>query len=219
MEQELQLPAGALQRDGLYPRTLTALIDHGLVESGSAESYTVTSAADEILRPEYPDTVQQLARMLSAVDDAAHANGPTRSPVISEPDSYLSQYVDYTHWAIFTDPSAAEACATDFNALPGCTATVGPPDEYRAEWLLRADRPILVPELAQIHSEARQMVERHGGIYDGGEATHPPSAAGAHPAAAAFPGPPRPSTTATTSPSTTAPQVGAAPTAAPRHGR
>ncbi len=60
LERELELTAGTLEHDGLYARTLSALIAHGLVDAQPSGSLAVTAAASEILRPEDPETVQQL---------------------------------------------------------------------------------------------------------------------------------------------------------------
>lgn len=87
----------------------------------------------------------------------------------------------YTHWAYFPSEESARTCAED---LPDYVTKVDHPLRERdleyaeenpgtgTEWLLRAGRDVPVGGLLQRHDEVEAIVTKHGGIYDGGEATY-----------------------------------------------
>ena len=76
--------------------------------------------------------------------------------------------IPYTHWAYFPDLASANTCAVDLNEL-GCLVRVDPSQGEPSEWVLHASRDIAIPELPARHAEAQAVVERHRGVYDGGE--------------------------------------------------
>jgi len=87
----------------------------------------------------------------------------------------MTDKLPYTHWAYFTDRSAAEACARELDDRFDCLIAVDP--AYQApeyvdlgEWLLRAARTVSLDWPGGWHDEIAEVVERHGGNYDGGEA-------------------------------------------------
>lgn len=77
--------------------------------------------------------------------------------------------IPYTHWAYFPSKGDAQACAAE---LTDYATTVDPPLEPSTEpgWLLRATRDVQLGSLVERHEEVRAVVDRHGGIYDGGHA-------------------------------------------------
>lgn len=76
--------------------------------------------------------------------------------------------IPYTHWAYFPDESSAQACARD---LPDYVTRVRKAADD-VDWLLLAGRDVAVDHLVERHEEVAAIVERHGGSYDGGEATY-----------------------------------------------
>jgi hypothetical protein len=79
----------------------------------------------------------------------------------------VPEKIPYTHWAYFSDEASARACAAD---LPDYITRVNEvAGEHR--WLLLAGHDIEVADLPQWHVALEEIVERHGGEYDGGEAT------------------------------------------------
>lgn len=78
--------------------------------------------------------------------------------------------IPYTHWAYFPDQASAQRCAQDLPdyvtriremKIPDCLA-----------WLLLAGRDVAVNQLVERHDEVEAIVTRHGGEYDGGEASY-----------------------------------------------
>jgi hypothetical protein len=215
LERELELPTGALQDDGLYARALATLLDQRLVQTDAAGSLAVTRTADQVLRPEDPDTIRTFTDALNTADPASAAlpDGDDRRP-----DAFLRQPITYTHWAVFNDATRAADCAAAFNALPGWTATAEASPHVRDEWLLVANCQTPRAEFDTRHDQAQHIVHHHGAVADGGERTHAALTIAAHPAALAFPAAPRPS--AAPAPETAASHIEPGlPTVAQRHTR
>jgi len=82
----------------------------------------------------------------------------------------MSRTVPYTHWSYFTDRAAAGACAKELTARFDCLTAVDPAASGPDPWLLRAARTVNLDTPANWHDEIREVVERHGGEYDYGEA-------------------------------------------------
>lgn len=76
--------------------------------------------------------------------------------------------IPYTHWAYFPDEAGARRCA---EALPDFVTRVRPAADGN-QWLLLAGRDVAISRLVERHQEVREVVERHGGEYDGGEAAY-----------------------------------------------
>lgn len=82
----------------------------------------------------------------------------------------MSGVIPYTHWAYFDDETAAKACAAELaDYVTRIQRAVG--DDV-PDWLLLAGRDVPIGDLVERHAEVRAIVERHGGDYDGGEATY-----------------------------------------------
>lgn len=82
----------------------------------------------------------------------------------------MSGTIPYTHWAYFPDRASAEECA---NELADYVTRISEPDpEVTPQWRLLAARDVEVAGLEQRHREVEAIVTRHGGDYDGGEATY-----------------------------------------------
>jgi len=77
--------------------------------------------------------------------------------------------IPYTHWAYFPDEASARRCAMD---LADFVTRIREPAISGAGWLLLAGRDVEVDYLPARHGEVEAVVERHGGTYDGGEATY-----------------------------------------------
>ncbi len=77
--------------------------------------------------------------------------------------------IPYTHWAYFLDEATARRCAGD---LADFVTRVREPLPDSTEWLLLAGRDVSIDRLVERHGEVAAIVERHGGKYDGGEATY-----------------------------------------------
>lgn len=78
--------------------------------------------------------------------------------------------IPYTHWAYFTDRPAADACAAELDAGFDCLTAVDASEWHGApSWLLRAARTVSLDWPGGWHDEIAEVVERHGGFYDGGE--------------------------------------------------
>ncbi|HZP53870.1 ribonuclease E inhibitor RraB [Actinocrinis sp.] len=79
--------------------------------------------------------------------------------------------IPYTHWAYFTDRPAAEACARELAARFDCLTAIDPAASGPDPWLLRAARTVDLNAPGGWHDEIEEVVQHHGGRYDGGEAT------------------------------------------------
>lgn len=81
-----------------------------------------------------------------------------------------SNLVPYCHWAYFTDRAAAEACGVELDARFDCLVAVDASEwDGAPSWLLRAARTVSLDWPNDWHGEIAEVVERHGGFYDGGE--------------------------------------------------
>jgi hypothetical protein len=81
----------------------------------------------------------------------------------------MAEYlIPYTHWAYFDDRTAADTCAADLDTSFDCLAAVDRSYDD-SEWLLRAARTVSLDWPNGWHGEIAEVVERHGGRYDGGE--------------------------------------------------
>jgi hypothetical protein len=82
----------------------------------------------------------------------------------------MSDTIPYTHWAYFPDEASAHRCAKD---LADYVIRIRPAtDEAPLRWLLLAGRDVEVGQLIARHNELEEIVTRHGGQYDFGEATY-----------------------------------------------
>ncbi|WP_328973893.1 ribonuclease E inhibitor RraB [Streptomyces sp. NBC_00239] len=82
----------------------------------------------------------------------------------------MSRTIPYTHWAYFPDRAGAETCAAE---LADYVTRISEPDpDLTPQWLLLAARDVEIAGLQQRHREVEAIVIRHGGDYDGGEATY-----------------------------------------------
>jgi hypothetical protein len=79
--------------------------------------------------------------------------------------------IPYTHWAYFPDEASARRCAND---LQDYVIRIRRSVEG-ADWLLLAGRDVEIGGMVERHQEVEAIVERHGGLYDGGESTWDPS--------------------------------------------
>jgi len=79
-----------------------------------------------------------------------------------------SKKIPYTHWAYFPDEASAQRCAAD---LGDYVVRIRESAEDE-EWLLLTGRDVTIDGLVEQHREVAAIVERHGGTYDGGEATY-----------------------------------------------
>lgn len=84
--------------------------------------------------------------------------------------------IPYTHWAYFPDEAGARRCARD---LADYVTRIREPLPDGIEWLLLAGRDVEIDHLVARHGEVAAIVTRHGGRYDGGEATYDTAAGGA----------------------------------------
>ncbi|WP_329376103.1 ribonuclease E inhibitor RraB [Streptomyces sp. NBC_01483] len=80
----------------------------------------------------------------------------------------MSDVIPYTHWAYFPDEASARGCAEE---LADYVTRVRKAAEG-SEWLLLAGRDVAIDDLVERHGEVEAIVTRHGGHYDGGEATY-----------------------------------------------
>lgn len=81
----------------------------------------------------------------------------------------MTDVIPYTHWSYFPDEESARRCAEE---LPDFVTRIREPIEDVPGWLLLAGRDVEVEGLVARHEEVAAIVERHGGEYDGGEATY-----------------------------------------------
>lgn len=79
----------------------------------------------------------------------------------------MSGIIPYTHWAYFPDEAGARRCAAE---LADYLVRVRKAAEG-SEWLLLAGRDVAIDDMVERHGEVEAIVERHGGLYDGGEST------------------------------------------------
>lgn len=76
----------------------------------------------------------------------------------------------YTHWSYFTGRAAAEACGRELDVRFDCLAAVDESEwDDKPSWLLRASRTVSLDWSNGWHGKIEEVVERHGGSYDGGE--------------------------------------------------
>lgn len=83
----------------------------------------------------------------------------------------MNDDLNYTHYAFFPDGPGAAACAAELDGLGFLTA-VDPDSVNPDELFLQAARPVAEVALSAQHAFVEAMVTRHGGMYDGGEATY-----------------------------------------------
>lgn len=76
--------------------------------------------------------------------------------------------IPYTHWACFDDEATATACGKELDYRFDCLSAIDAPESDDDAWLLRAARPVSLS--ANWHDDIAEVVTRHGGRYDGGEA-------------------------------------------------
>lgn len=76
----------------------------------------------------------------------------------------------YTHWIYFQSGDSAEACRVELADADFATK-IDPPDAPggKGEWLLRASKLVTIDDMLTRHDYVEEIVERHGGFYDGGE--------------------------------------------------
>jgi len=80
----------------------------------------------------------------------------------------MTDLIPYTHWAYFDDRAAAEECGAGLDAAFNCLSAVDRSYDD-TDWLLRAARSVSLDWPNGWHGEIEEVVERHGGRYDGGE--------------------------------------------------
>ncbi|MFF0629779.1 hypothetical protein [Streptomyces sp. NPDC004296] len=80
----------------------------------------------------------------------------------------MNDMIPYTHWAYFSDEADARRCT---QALPDFVTRIRKAASGH-EWLLLAGRDVAPGRLPERHREVEEIVTRHGGKYDGGEATY-----------------------------------------------
>lgn len=80
----------------------------------------------------------------------------------------MDDVIPYTHWAYFDDEAAARRCAEE--SLQDYVTRIQRAADS-SQWLLLAGRDVPVSKMVERHAEVRAVVERHGGVYDGGEST------------------------------------------------
>jgi hypothetical protein len=79
--------------------------------------------------------------------------------------------IPYTHWAYFTNGIDAELCGHELDDTFNCLTAVDESEwDGKPAWLLRAARTVSLDWPGGWHDEIKEIVERHGGFYDGGEA-------------------------------------------------
>lgn len=83
--------------------------------------------------------------------------------------------IPYTHWAYFPDEGSARGCATELADYVVRVRRAAGSDE----WLLLAGRDVEIGRTVERHEEVAAIVERHGGVYDGGETTFSPKSGAA----------------------------------------
>ncbi|WP_392838741.1 ribonuclease E inhibitor RraB [Streptomyces sp. LN500] len=76
--------------------------------------------------------------------------------------------IPYTHWAYFPDEASAERCRQELADY----VTVVRKTKDGPDWLLLAGRDVEIERMVERHHEVEAIVTRHGGDYDGGEATY-----------------------------------------------
>lgn len=91
----------------------------------------------------------------------------------SKPDAGLNRAIPYTHWAYFRTQAEAARCADDLSTIGEFVTRVQEAivDEVEPEgfdWLLLAAADVTSDALAARHTAVEEVVERCGGLYDGG---------------------------------------------------
>ena len=81
----------------------------------------------------------------------------------------MTSRIPYTHWAYFPDRASAQRCREE---LGDYVTRLREPEEDNSQWLLLAARDVDLGHLVERHTEVEAIVTRHGGDYDGGEATY-----------------------------------------------
>lgn len=80
----------------------------------------------------------------------------------------LNDMIPYTHWAYFPDEASARRCTEDLADYVTSVRESMSSDDWL---LLLAGRDVEVGRTVERHEEVAAIVERHGGVYDGGEVT------------------------------------------------
>jgi hypothetical protein len=88
--------------------------------------------------------------------------------------------IAYTHWSYFPDEASAQRCV-EADLGDYVTRVREPVEGGGPGWLLLAGRDVAIADLVERHEEVAEIVERHGGMYDGGEATYGPGGVMADP--------------------------------------
>ncbi|MER7497056.1 ribonuclease E inhibitor RraB [Streptomyces pharetrae] len=81
----------------------------------------------------------------------------------------MTSRISYTHWAYFPTQTSAQRCQVELGEY---VTRLHEPQEGDSLWLLLAGRDVDPDHLEQRHAEVEAIVTRHGGNYDGGEATY-----------------------------------------------
>lgn len=81
----------------------------------------------------------------------------------------MTSNIPYTHWAYFPNEASARRCADADLADYVIRIKKAIHD---SQWVLLAGRDVAVDDLEKRHDEVKEIVERHGGQYDYGEATY-----------------------------------------------
>lgn len=99
----------------------------------------------------------------------------------------MTSAMPYTHWAYFPDQAGAQRCRAELGEY---VTRLREPEESDGQWLLLAGRDVDPERLVERHAEVEAIVARHGGDYDGGEATYVAGEPVADPIITALPQPP-----------------------------
>lgn len=82
----------------------------------------------------------------------------------------MTDKVPYTHYAYFAELTPAQECARELGSRFDCLTAVDLAASGDDPWLLRAARTVRLGSPGNWHDEIQEVVERHGGEYDYGEA-------------------------------------------------
>jgi hypothetical protein len=79
--------------------------------------------------------------------------------------------IPYTHWAYFDSPEQASSCGSELATKEFLVdvTSVDSDADGADRWLLRAAKPVPIGHMVARRDQVEAVVERHGGIYDGGE--------------------------------------------------